>query len=226
VTNWPSTRAQRVVAGLTRIGWGVRGSRARIACSHDLDSRTSCSRFTMARRSGPACSLVLPSTLGSSRTTCEDRVAAGQPDAADGAWRAGAPPLIWVFDERLWASRLVKARLRKANVAVASTDPRIGAVWKSGGTPRQRVGFAWYTKGQWQRLREIADDREVLDDSYEDWRQAAERAVADLRSNGVAVRKLFINVEEAAAWCAINKRRRRFNSAARSAFVIELLKAR
>jgi len=88
--------------------------------------------------------------------------------------------------------------------------------------PKQRVGFAWYTRGQWQRLREIAHDREVLDDTYEDWRQAAERAVADLRSTGVTVQKVFINVEEAAAWCA--KRRRRFNSAARSAFVIELLR--
>ena len=32
-----------------------------------------------------------------------------------------------------------------------------------------QVGLAGYSREDWERLREIAADREKLDDAYEDW---------------------------------------------------------
>ena len=30
-----------------------------------------------------------------------------------------------------------------------------------------QLGLAWYSREDWERLREIADDRDKLDDTYE-----------------------------------------------------------
>lgn len=83
------------------------------------------------------------------------------------------------------------------------------------------TGFAWYTEEQWRRLREIAADRDKLDDTYEDWLANAENAVRTLRSQGVHVHKVFLDVEEVLAWCT--RTGRSFNSRARSEFVAERL---
>jgi hypothetical protein len=36
-----------------------------------------------------------------------------------------------------------------------------------------QLGLAWYSREDWERLREIADDRDKLDDTYEDWERQA-----------------------------------------------------
>src|SRR3989304_5628560 len=35
------------------------------------------------------------------------------------------------------------------------------------------VGFAWFDRAQWQRLMEVADDRNKLDDTFEQWERNA-----------------------------------------------------
>jgi hypothetical protein len=36
-----------------------------------------------------------------------------------------------------------------------------------------QLGLAWYGREDWEQLREIADDRDKLDDTYEDWERQA-----------------------------------------------------
>jgi hypothetical protein len=91
------------------------------------------------------------------------------------------------------------------------------------GLPRrrgQRVAFAWYHEEQWARLRELTADPDVLDVRYEDWLRSAESTVAQLEARGVFVRRLLVDVDVAAAWCA--RHRRPFNSAARAEYVAEM----
>lgn len=116
----------------------------------------------------------------------------------------------------------MKAQQRRVITNALSSSPRLGRAWAGRQISKQRVGFAWYTKRQWARLRELADDPEALDDSYDDWLRTAEATVADLRSKGVQVQKVPLNVEVAAQWCA--KRSRPFNSAGRAAFAADLLR--
>ncbi len=139
--------------------------------------------------------------------------------------RAPAPQLIRVFDElRGPRDGLVKIRRRSATGEALFARPRLGRTWASGQAAKQHLGFAWYTKGQWVRLRELAADLEALDDSYEDWLRTAEKLVADLSAKGVRVERVPLNVEAAAEWCV--KQGRPFNSAARAAFTAELLRKR
>jgi hypothetical protein len=64
------------------------------------------------------------------------------------------------------------------------------------------TGVAWYRPEQWARLREISEDVENLDDTYEEWRQKAEQALRDIPAD-VRVEKVDIDLEEVVAWCNV-----------------------
>jgi hypothetical protein len=57
------------------------------------------------------------------------------------------------------------------------------------------IGLAWYSREDWQRLREIADDRDKLDDAYEDWERQALKMIRDLEAVRRRIRKVPINIE-------------------------------
>src|SRR5437867_1955854 len=109
---------------------------------------------------------------------------------------------------RRWATRA-----RPGKALATARHPR----------PGQRVGFAWYRKEQWALLRELDADPDALDDTYEEWLASATRTMATLRSRGVLVQRVPIDVEAVANWCA--RQARPFNGAGRAAFVAELLQA-
>src|SRR5262249_25823785 len=127
-------------------------------------------------------------------------------------------------DEQRSGAEHVKVRGRGPRRKARESTPRLGRAWGRTQRPKQKVGFAWYTEQQWQRLKELADDVEALDDTYANWLQTAEEAVVTLRSNGIEAMKVAVDVEEAARWCA--KHGRPFNSAGRAAFVTDLLQTR
>ena len=85
-----------------------------------------------------------------------------------------------------------------------------------------RIGLAWYSRQAWERLRGIADDREQLDDSFEEWERGALQAIRDLASVGRQVRKVPIDVEAYVTWC--RERGCRLDSASRAEYVTERLK--
>jgi hypothetical protein len=83
------------------------------------------------------------------------------------------------------------------------------------------VGMCWYSEDQWNRLNEIAADPLALDDSYEEWRKSAEKAINELRANGVAIKKVLVDMEEMLRWA--NEKGRPLNSEARSEYVAFIL---
>jgi hypothetical protein len=85
-----------------------------------------------------------------------------------------------------------------------------------------QIGLAWYSRKAWERLRAIADDREQLDDSFEEWERGALQAVRDLASVGRHVRKVPVDVEAYVTWC--RERGCRLDSASRAEYVTERLK--
>jgi hypothetical protein len=84
-----------------------------------------------------------------------------------------------------------------------------------------QVGFAWFTREQWERLTEITDDRNELDETFEQWERNALSALYTLHSQGHSVRKVSVDVETLVAWC--RERGRRVDAAARADYVIVLL---
>lgn len=86
------------------------------------------------------------------------------------------------------------------------------------------VGFAWYQRHQWGRLRELAADAEGIEENYDAWLTSAKRSLATVKSQGLSVERVQVDVEEVAAWCA--RAGRRFDGKARSEYVAELLRNR
>ena len=84
-----------------------------------------------------------------------------------------------------------------------------------------RLGLAWYSREDGERLREIADDRDKLDDAYEDWERQALKLIHDLEAIGRRIQKVPINIETLIAWC--RERKCRIDMAARTEYVSYLL---
>jgi hypothetical protein len=45
-----------------------------------------------------------------------------------------------------------------------------------------QLALAWYTRETWARLREVADDAQALDGTFEEWERGALAAIRDLES--------------------------------------------
>ena len=80
------------------------------------------------------------------------------------------------------------------------------------------AGFCWYQPDQWERLVEINEDRDELDDCYEDWLKSANKAISEIRAKGIIVKKVKIDLEEFVEWC--EEFGHSINSSARSEFVL------
>lgn len=63
------------------------------------------------------------------------------------------------------------------------------------------VGFAWYSLRDWVRLKSAADDPEGLHETYVEWVKQAETSIATLRSAGVDVRRVPVDMTELEGWC-------------------------
>jgi hypothetical protein len=86
------------------------------------------------------------------------------------------------------------------------------------------TGIAWYRREQWARLREISDDTEKLEDTYEEWLELATRALRDMRRLGMNVRKVDVDVEDLLGWC--NEQGRPVDPSSRANYVAEKLRRR
>ncbi len=86
---------------------------------------------------------------------------------------------------------------------------------------QQILGVCWYQSGQWERLREISEDRNDLEETYEEWRKNAHKTIQDLESEGHRIQKVKIDLEELVIWC--NEKRIPINMAARAEYVSTLL---
>ena len=82
---------------------------------------------------------------------------------------------------------------------------------------------AWYRADQWDRLRSLAADPEVLEDTYRGWQSCADDSIRKLASTGVQVRKVDVDVEEMWEWC--QSRGTTFDGKARALFAAEKLRS-
>lgn len=75
-------------------------------------------------------------------------------------------------------------------------------------THPQRVvaGIAWFRSDQWQLLRSLASDPDVLEQTHAEWETFAENGMKDLAREGVVVRKVDVDVNDLRAWCIGQKR--------------------
>ena len=83
------------------------------------------------------------------------------------------------------------------------------------------IGVCWYKEEQWERLKEIVADTESLEDTYQQWRKDAEKALSQLRANGLNVKKVSVDTEEMLIWA--NEHGRSLDGEARSEYAVYIL---
>jgi hypothetical protein len=84
------------------------------------------------------------------------------------------------------------------------------------GEGRMAVGLAWFRRDEWPRLVASAVDREVLEDTYDEWLRDARRLLLDAATRGMAVEKVDVGIDELLAWC--RHENRPLDSYARASF--------
>jgi hypothetical protein len=64
------------------------------------------------------------------------------------------------------------------------------------------MGVTWYRSEQWERLREISEDKDNFDKTYEESRLDSENQVKQLEAQGIRPVKVEVDVEEMLTWCS------------------------
>ena len=84
------------------------------------------------------------------------------------------------------------------------------------------VAVVWYPeKHDWDAMRKLAVDRELLEDSYEDWIRMFEKSEKELVAAGLFPVRTPIDVDEYKDWCRSGQKD--FNASSRSQFAAFLL---
>jgi hypothetical protein len=65
------------------------------------------------------------------------------------------------------------------------------------------MGVSWYCPEQWERLREISEDKATFDPSYEESLVTWEKKIQDLEAQGIRPIKVEVDVEALLTWCTV-----------------------
>jgi hypothetical protein len=90
--------------------------------------------------------------------------------------------------------------------------------------PTVPVGLAWFDRKQWKRLTEVVEDRNELDDTYEQWQQGALDAVRMIERQGQKVEKVHVEIESLVSWCKENGLS--VNGQSRAEYVTQIMQRR
>jgi hypothetical protein len=64
------------------------------------------------------------------------------------------------------------------------------------------MGVTWYHPELWDRLREIVEDKENFDKTYEESVLDSENKIKQLEAQGMRPVKVEVDVEEMLTWCS------------------------
>lgn len=81
----------------------------------------------------------------------------------------------------------------------------------------QVTGILWWRPQQWEKAKQISSDSHAFDDTYHDWKKAAEKALINFSILGTKVYKIEIDLDELVEWT--KKENIPLDSKARSKFV-------
>ena len=85
------------------------------------------------------------------------------------------------------------------------------------------LGVTWYTPEEFFKMKRTAIDGDNFEDTYEEWRQVAEKTMNDLKRQGINPRKVYVKTEEFRWWC--EKNNLDTNGPSRTRYVAENLKS-
>ena len=64
-----------------------------------------------------------------------------------------------------------------------------------------KIGIACYQKDQWELFLKIADDRDKLEKTWDDWRGNVDRVIKNMKDLGKEVEEIEIDLDDLANYC-------------------------
>ncbi len=89
-------------------------------------------------------------------------------------------------------------------------------------SPEVVLGIAWFRPDQWELLRSVSADPDVLEPTHGEWEKLARRTIQDLARQGILARKVDVDVKRIQAWCKAQQRP--LDASARAAYAAERLR--
>ncbi|MCF7792054.1 MAG: hypothetical protein K9M56_08665 [Victivallales bacterium] len=81
------------------------------------------------------------------------------------------------------------------------------------------VGVGYYKKEQWEILKSLVSDPEIIEDTYDEWLQILKDSVIKLEKTGIAPIPIEVDVLEMNSWCI--KKNIPFDGSARAQYITE-----
>jgi len=73
-------------------------------------------------------------------------------------------------------------------------------------SPEVVLGIAWFRPDQWDLLRSLSVDVDVLELTHAEWEKLARQTIQDLARQGILARRVDVDVEQLQAWCIAQQR--------------------
>ena len=89
-------------------------------------------------------------------------------------------------------------------------------------TEKNIVGIAKYRTEDWERLQEISDDKDQLEDTWFEWKDSIHRFEDDLRQRGIDYEEIMIDLDELIEYC--RRQGLKIDSESRSRFTADKLR--
>ena len=62
------------------------------------------------------------------------------------------------------------------------------------------IGVAWYRKNQWDFLKKITNEPEILEGTYEEWLENAKEQIHKLELSGITVKEVDVDIDDVVKW--------------------------
>ena len=64
--------------------------------------------------------------------------------------------------------------------------------------------IAWFRRDQWFLLKQKVVDPEIIEDTYEEWEEEAEKLVQKFIALGKSIKNIDVDIFELEEWCKTN----------------------
>lgn len=87
--------------------------------------------------------------------------------------------------------------------------------------PTRAIGFAWFRREDYPRIRQIMADADEMPPTWEKWFYGAEKRFKHLAQHGIAIEKVVLDPDVFSRWC--EARGLNIDAEARSTFAGEVV---
>lgn len=85
----------------------------------------------------------------------------------------------------------------------------------------QEAGLCWVKESDWERLKEVAEDADRLEASWEEWQEKSLEMIEVFATRNINIQKIDVDIEELISWCASQDKP--INSSTRAEYVTQLM---